>query len=170
MALTYSPTTGWAERTEGKFWVASQAITNTTSETDVYTTITPTGLDGSKPWMLMLTYSATLDTGQTPNVELWVANDRDAVLSSESPPVPVPAGSAYKYREILDDSILAVSPIVYVWQMDPELPVAEVVTVAAINTGLKLRCPAAPGYFIVINGDSTASAGVVTTVTIMQQR
>ena len=42
--------------------------------------------------------------------------------------------------------------------MDPELAVADVVTVSAIGTGLKVKIPNAPYYAFNLNGASTLAA------------
>ena len=50
----------------------------------------------------------------------------------------------------------------YSWIFDPELPVANVVTVAAIANGLKVRTPIAPYYAFNLDGGGTLNATTIT--------
>lgn len=165
MALTQSAwTVSSLGEGEKKTLVASCTVTATTAENDAYTLKTPTQLDPRKPWILGLVTSATPD-GQALPVDLWVGYSDSFALSGDGANV-VATGTGAKYKQIMDDVVLAVTPLMYVWQMDPDLAVADVVTVAAIATGLKIKVPVAPYYAFNLNGGSTLAAATATWVII----
>lgn len=164
MALTQS---AWTVSTLGegakKTLVASCTVTATTAENDAYTVKTPDALDPTKPWILGLKFAATPDGSALP-VDLYIGYDSSFAISGDAGTVSATGGA--KYKQIMDDVVLAVSPLMYVWQMDPNLAVADVVTVAAIATGLKIKVPVAPYYAFNLNGASTLAATTATWVII----
>ena len=152
MALTQG---SWSESTVNGYKVLKNQVTATTSENDAYTLKTPKSLDTSKPWYLSLTFSGTPDGSALP-VEIWTGfSDSFAISGNDS---SITATDGGKFKQIMDDVVLAVSGLQYFWLMDPELEVADVVTVAAIATGLKVRIPKAPYYAFNLNGASTLAA------------
>lgn len=165
MALTQS---AWTVSTLGegekKTLVATCTVQQTTSENDAYTLKTPDALNPKKPWILGLVTSATPD-GEALPVDLWVGYSNSFALSGNNTSVSA-SGTGAKYKQIMDDVVLAVSPLMYVWQMDPNLAVADVVTVAAIATGLKVKVPVAPYYAFNLNGNNTLNAATSTWVII----
>lgn len=165
MALTQS---AWTVSTLGegekKTLVATCTVLPTTSENDAYTLKTPDALNPKKPWILGLVCAATPDGSALP-VDLWVGYSSNFALSGDGASVAA-TGTGAKYKQIMDDVVLAVSPLMYVWQMDPNLAVADVVTVAAIATGLKVKVPVAPYYAFNLNGASTLAATTATWVII----
>lgn len=172
MALTYSPTTGWTVTTVGTgknaCMVATQTVTPATSDTDAYTLKTPAQLDPTRPWTLGLSFSETIDTGQVVVIDLWVGYNDSFALSGQGGSV-VATGLGANYKQIMDDAISAVGANMYVWQMDPNLAVADVVTLAAIAGGLKVKTPIAPYYAFNVDGASTFSAAAVCTWVIIQK-
>ena len=140
-------------------------VVSTTAENDAYTKKTPAGLDPTKPWMLFYKAAATPDGSALP-VDLWVGMGDDFALSGDGATVAATNGSNYK--SIMNDVVLAVDTIRYSWMIDPDLAVADVVTVAAIATGLKVKVPVAPYYAFNLNGASTLAA-TTHTFTIVQK-
>jgi hypothetical protein len=157
MALTQS---AWTAQVTGqsKFQLWKCTVAQTTAENDAYTLKTPKLLDPTKPWTLMVSGSTTLD-GQALPVDLWLGfSDSFAVSGNDS---TVAATDGVRYKQILDDALTAYGTTLMI-HFDPELPVADVVTIAAVNSGLKVRVPVAPYYAINLNGGSTLGAATVT--------
>lgn len=155
MALTQ---TAWVESSANSKYVATCSVTATIAENDAYTLKTPSGLDTSKPFVVSLTCAATPD-GQALPIDIWLLWDDDANLTGDGANVTTsPANKGGKFKQIFDNAVLAVSPLVYSFLIDPELPVADVVTVADIATGPKVRVPSAPYYAFNLNGGSPLAA------------
>ena len=148
MALTKSAWTG--KRVNGKL-VASCTVAVGATETDAYTLKTPDDLDTKKPFTVLVSYLATPD-GQATPLDIWLGYDTDFILSGQGANVVATHGAFYK--QIFDDTVLAVSPVVYAFVIDPTLPVADVVAVSAIATGPKVRVPSVPYYAFNVNGGS----------------
>lgn len=155
MALTQS---AWTESSVNGFYTASCTVAATTAENDAYTLKTPAGLDGTKPFTVYLTFSGTPDGDALP-VDIWLGYSDDFALSGDGATVAATDGGYYK--QIFDNCVGAVGKN-YSFVIDPELPVADVVTVAAIATGPKVRIPAAPYYAFNLNGASTLAAETAT--------
>ena len=155
MALTQG---AWTESFVNGLYVAKCTVVSTTAENDAYTLKTPAdGLDPSKQWTLHYTSSATPD-GQALPLDLWVGFSDKFVLSGDGGTVAATADTGSNYKQIYDDVVLAVTPIVYSFIMDPYQQVADVVTVAAIATGNKIKVPIAPYYAFNVDGGSTLAA------------
>ena len=152
MALTQG---AWTVNSVNGKTIMECTVVSTTAENDAYTLKTPKELDGSKPWMLFYAASGTPDGSALP-LDVWVGFKSDFALSGDGATVAATSGSNYK--QIMDDVVLAVSPAYYCWQIDPNLAVADVVTAAAIATGLKVKLPAAPYYAFNLDGASTLAA------------
>tara|TARA_R110000824_G_scaffold111891_9_gene260727 strand:- start:1017 stop:1502 length:486 start_codon:yes stop_codon:yes gene_type:complete len=146
MALTQS---AWSDTTvQGKL-VSTCTVAQTAAEKDAYTLKTPTSLNTDEAWTLSLTFSGTPDGTALP-VDLWMGYGDDFAISGDHTTVAATSGGEFK--TIMDDVVLAVGGLEYVWLMDPDLAVADVVTVAAIATGLKVKIPRAPYYAINLDG------------------
>jgi len=133
-------------------WKCNVAFT--TAENDAYTLKTPKELDTKKQWNLLILNAATPDGSALP-VDLWGGYAPNFALSGDS--TTVTATSGFKIKQILDDCVLAVTNA-YQITIDPQLPVADVVAVASIASGLKVRVPVLPFYAINLNGASTLNA------------
>jgi hypothetical protein len=154
MALTQ---TAWTEKSVNGRYVAECSVTATTAENDAYTKLTPKGLNVNKPWTLVYYASGTPD-GQALPLDLWINWDGITQISGDGSTVANTAGA--KFKQIFDDVVLAIddTPLAYTFLMDPFLNVADVVTVAAIATGPKVKTPIAPHYAFNCNGGSTLAA------------
>lgn len=158
MALTQSVWTPVSSKnTRSKSW--SCTVTATTAENDAYTLKTPSELDTNKPFTVGLVFAATPDAQALP-IDIWVGFDDTFVLSGDGANVVATKGA--KFKQILDDCVLAVTPLIYTFLIDPTLIVADVVTVAAIATGLKVKVPPAPYFAFNLNGGSTLAATTAT--------
>ena len=153
MALTQSD---WSEKFVNGVYTATCTVASTTAENDAYTKKTPSNLDPSKPWTLFYSAAATPD-GQALPLDLWIGHDPAFDLSGDGANV-VATDTGSNYKQLYDDVVLAVSPIAYGFQFDPLQQVADVVTVAAIATGNKVKIPVAPYYAFNLDGGSTLAA------------
>ena len=157
MSLTQS---AWTDHSANGKLILKCTVVQTTSEKDSYTLKTPANtIDGSRPWNLFLETSATPD-GEALPVDIWIGYDDDFVISGNSTAVVAVNGAMYK--QLLDDCVLAVTPLPYSFLIDPNLGVADVVTVAAIASGFKANVPAAPYYAFNLDGGSTLAAATIT--------
>ncbi len=154
MALTQG---AWATQVtnDNGVYITKCNVAFTVAENDAYTLKTPNLLDTSKAWTLLIVAAATPDAVALP-VDLWGGYGDSFALSGDG--ATVAATNGVKIKQVLDDCVLAVTPLVYQITLDPNLPVADVVTVAAINSGLKARIPVFPHYAINLNGGSTLNA------------
>tara|TARA_R100001244_G_C5171601_1_gene131722 strand:+ start:5464 stop:5958 length:495 start_codon:yes stop_codon:yes gene_type:complete len=164
MALTQS---AWAApSTVNGLSVSSCTVVSTTAETDAYTLKTPSFLDPKKQWSMSYSASATPDGSALP-LDIWFGYNDNFVLSGQGGSVIPTNSNGGKFKEIFNDVVLAVTTLKYVFNFDPDLAVADVVTVAAIATGPKVKIPVAPYYVFNLNGASTLAA-VTHTFTIIQ--
>lgn len=151
MALTQG---AWTTQVDGKsgLYVTKCNVAFTTAENDAYTLKTPKFLDTTKQWTLLIKFAATPDGTGLP-VDLWGGYSDSFALSGDG--ASVAATDGFQIGQVLDDAVLAVDPLVYQITFDPNLPVANVVTVSAIASGLKYRIPILPHYAINFDGAST---------------
>ena len=163
MALTQS---AWSETYVNGLYKASCTVASTTAENDAYTLKTPANLETDKPWTLFYSASATPD-GQALPLDLWIGYSDSFALSGDGANV-VATGTGSNYKSIMDDVVLAVSPIAYSFAFDPDQAVADVVTVAAIATGLKVKVPIAPYYAFNLDGGSTLAAATHTFIIVQK--
>lgn len=153
MALTQG---AWTRKPSGKnTMIVTCNVAFTTGENDAYTLRTPADLDPTKQWSLLFKATATPD-GQALPLDIWGGYSSSFALSGDG--ANVVATDGVKLKQVFDDVVLAVSPLIYQFTFDPYLPVADVVTVSAIATGLKVRIPVLPYYAFNLNGGSTLNA------------
>jgi len=152
MALTQG---AWTAKSVNGLYRATCNVAFTTAESDAYTLKTPAALDPTKPWTLIVAAAATADGVALP-LDIWVGHSDDFVLSGDSTAVVAADGGMFK--QICDDCVLAVTTVEYVFYMEPQLAVADVVTVAAIASGFKINIPVAPYYAFNLDGGSTLNA------------
>lgn len=157
MALTQS---AWAGASKGNHNVVSCSVAATTAENDAYTKWLDAkefGLDTSKPFTLFYYASATPDAQALP-LDIWLSWDGGTEISGDGASVVCAVGA--KFKQIFDDVVLAIddTPLVYAFEINPGLAVADVVTVAAIATGPKVNVPSAPFIAFNLNGGSTLAA------------
>jgi hypothetical protein len=149
MAVTRS---AWTEkRVKGRL-VANCTVAVGATETDASTLKTPKGLDGSKPWTVIISYLATPD-GQATPVDIWGGYGESFAVTGTGALTVV---EGVFLKNIIDDSVLAVvgTPLTYAIVIDPTLPVADAVAVSGIASGLKVRVPPMAYYAFNVNGGS----------------
>ena len=161
MALTQS---GWDEKyVNGKYKIECTVV-STTAETDAYTLKTPEGLDTSKPFTIFYSASGTPD-GQALPFDIWYGFTDDFVLSGQGASVVATDGAFWK--ELLDDCVTGVTTVKLGILIIPNSAVADIVTIAAVATGLQSGGCNAPYLALNLNGGSTLAA-VTHTFTIVQ--
>ena len=164
MALTQST---WSTATSNGYNKYECTVLQTSSENDAYTLKTPSALDGSRQWSMTMSASATADGAALP-LDMWAGYNDDFALSGND--TAVTAGTnGFEIKQICDDCVLAVSTLKYSWIFDPKLPVADVVTVAAIANGFKVRTPIAPYYAFNLDAGGTLNNAITVTWTIFQK-
>lgn len=155
MALTQGAWTRVESADDSKYFISTCNVAFTTAENDAYTLKTPKFLNPDKPWTLLVSAAATPDDSALP-LDVWGGYSDSFALSGDG--ANVVATDGVKIKQVFDDVVLAVDPLVYSFTFDPELPVADVVTVAAIGSGPKVRIPRFPYYAFNLNGGSTLNA------------
>ena len=161
MALTQG---AWSEKFVNGQYVIECDIIHTTAETDAYTLKTPKGLDTTKPFTIFYSALVAADAQALP-MDLWYGFSDDFVLSGQGASVIATDGAMWK--QILDDAVTGITTVKLGILIDPNLAVADVVTIAAVATGLKVRGAIAPYLVINIDGATTLNA-VTHTFTIVQ--
>ncbi len=159
MALTQSE---WTSKTVNHKAVHTCTVLPTTAETDAYTLKTPRELDTSKPFTVVLQFSGTPDASALP-VDLWIGYGEDFALSGQGASVIATNGANFK--QMFDNVVGAVANA-YAFLVDPELIVDDVVTLAAIASGPKIKAPAVPYFAFNLDGGSTLAAQTATWIII----
>ena len=160
MSLTQS---AWTESSVNGMLKATCTVAATTAENDAYTLKTPKALDPTKPWTLIVETSAASDGAALP-LDLWVGYSDSFALSGNS--TTVAATDGINYKQITDDiGYSAASSACFYF--DPNQAVADVVAIADIATGYKVKVPIAPYYAFNLDGSSTLAVHTAT-YTILQ--
>ena len=149
MALTQG---AWAPQNikNSKFQLWKCNVAFTTAENDAYTLATPSTLDPSKQWTLMVKPAATADGSALP-LEIYVGFDSSFAISGDG--VTVAATNGALFKTVVDDvSAATMRSIVF----DPNQQVADVTAIA--TGGMKVKVPIAPYYAFNLNGASTLNA------------
>lgn len=160
MALTQS---AWTVSSVNNRLKAVCTVAATTAENDAYTVKTPKELDPTRPWTLIASTSAATDAAAVP-VDIWCGTSDNFVISGNDGTVAATDG--FNYKQIVDDVGYGAASVA-AWYMDPFQAVADVVTIAAIATGYKVKIPICPYYAFNLDGGSTLLAHT-TTWTIIQ--
>jgi len=164
MALTQS---AWSEATSASgIYSAVCTVIATTAENDAYTLKTSTDLDPTKPWTLFYTASGAPDAQALP-LEIWAGYSSSFAITGDG--ATIGATDGCRASQVIDDVQAAIAPISYVFDIDPDLGIAPVVTVAAIATGLKIKVPVAEYYAFNLNGETTLSVHTSTFRIIQDQ-
>lgn len=138
------------------------------SETDAYTRKTPArSIDGTRPWVLSHSATATLDTTPALVLNVWIGYGDDFALSGTGANVVAVSGA--KYMTILDDVRLAVAPLDFAYLIDPNLGVADVVALSNKANGFKVNVPAAPYYAFQLDAGSAMGTGTTTWRIVQKQ-
>ena len=142
-------------------------VMNDNGESDIFTKRTPETLDPSKPFDIMFYASNTPDGSALP-VALWGGWSDDFALTGDT--TTVAATNGVYIKQVMDNAVTAISTLPFLLHFDPELPVADVVTVAAIASGFKVRVPKMPYYILHFDGGSTLTASITYTLYLIQKK
>ena len=100
-------------------------VVYTTAETDAMTN--PIKLEPDKPFTLFVSSAATPDEQALP-LKLWIGFSENFAVTGQGASVVATDGAFWK--QLSDDVVLAVTTTQHAFLVDPDLPVADVVTVA----------------------------------------
>jgi hypothetical protein len=144
-------------------YVASCTVLAAVANWNAYTVKTPLGLDVRKPWSLQVYYSGDISGSGTPALYLWYGYADDfAVANTDGMVAASTATSGAGKIKLLDNVATIISTLPLTIQMTPNVAmlssVADVVTVAAIATGPKVRIPVMPYYSIGVDGGGVLAA------------
>lgn len=148
----------------GTLYKAVSTIAVATANTDAATKPTPRGLDVRRPWSLTISCSVTPDAQALP-FEVWYGTADDFVMANGDGAGAMTATSGVFGKQLCDDIVLAVAALPYCFEFVPSnypQALADIVTVAAIATGFRVRVPIMPYYAFNFNGGSTLAAETAT--------
>lgn len=157
----------WTTRTvNDKFFIATcQCTTDATNEI-LFTNKTPRELDGSEPWTLIIEASAAQDGAAAP-VALHIGYDNDFALAGTTARATITSGAMF--GNITDDLGYAAAAKM-AFQITPASSgLANIVTIAAVATGMRFNAPVAPYYaFELYAADAATLLAHTLTFTIIQ--
>ena len=140
---------------DGSMQVWKSHIVFTTSENDAYTPPIPKTIDTTKRFEMMLVFAATPDNAALP-LDIWAGYGDSFAVAGDG--ASNAATNGFKLKQLCDDVVLAVTPLVYHFTLDPDLPVADVIAVANILNGFKVRIPKGLRIAFNLNGAGTLNA------------
>jgi hypothetical protein len=149
-----------------KFFLATCQVTTDANNEILFTKKTPRELDGSKPWLLIIEASAAQDGAAAP-VALHVGYGDDFALAGTTARAIITNGAMY--GNITDDLGYAAAAKM-AFQITPSSSgLANIVTIAAVATGMRFNAPVAPYYaFELYAADAATLLAHTLTFTIIQ--
>lgn len=90
MALTSG---AWTEKTVNKRYVASCTVSGSTSENDLYTLKTPSGLNPTKPWTLIMNVTEDLTAAGTSALDIYGGHSDNFAISGNDTTVAATDGA-----------------------------------------------------------------------------
>ena len=127
----------------GRMITTCDVTTDATNEI-LFTKKTPKELDGNKPWTLIISADAAQDGAAAP-VALHVGYADNFALAGTTARATVTSGA--RYGNITDDLGYAAAVPGMAFQMTPSSSgLANIVTIAAVATGMRFNVPVAPYY------------------------
>jgi hypothetical protein len=147
------------------YTIYTSTITVDTANVVAWTKKTPQEFDTSKPAILTVTLDTALDSQATP-LALYYGYTKDAALSGTA--AVTETNAAYGVQ-LLDDGGYATPTVTRAIQLDPNLAVANVVTLAAVATGLKVKTVPAPYFLFNFTAGSGTLLGAVITLKLIQK-
>ncbi len=160
----------WTDKSVRDFYIATCEVTTDAINEILFTNKTPVGLDGSKPWTLIIAADAAQDGVAAP-VALHVGTADDFALAGTTARATVTSGSMY--GNVIDDLGYAGAVAGISILMDPNLVQAVNVTLSghAAAGGLMFKPPPAPYYaFELYAADSATLLAHTLTYTIIQKK
>ncbi len=157
--------TDWKVKSVGKTIVATCSVTTDANNLCNFTKRTPKEIDCSKKYTLVVSASAAQDGAAAPIALYFATGDKLALAGTTGRPTVT---DGFEYRNITDDlgysgAVTGVSFII-----DPDLPVADVVAIASVATGMKMRAPASSAHAYSMNAASGTLLAHTLTFTIVQ--
>ena len=140
--------------------INGQMITSCTAYTDAanevnYTLKTPKQLDTRKPWTLIVSASAAQDGAPAP-LMIWGGYAEDFAISGTT--ARCTATSGVQIGELTDDLGFAAAVAGIAFNMTPgSSGLADVVTIAAVATGMRFNVPVFPYYAFELMADDAAT-------------
>ena len=159
MSLTQG---AWTVKTVNNRLVMECDVTATTSENDIYTLKTPTELDGSRPWILMVNTAEADISDNTDPVDIWAGFADNFAITGDGASVAATNGAEVA-SAVMDD----VSDEVLVTTVNPNRTAAKVQSVT--DTAGEVNAGVAPYYAINVDSGSTVKAAT-THFVIIQDR
>ena len=157
----------WSDKeVNGRFIATCQCTTDATNEI-LFTKKTPKGLDPTKPWTLIVAASAAQDGAAAPLI-VHVGYAEDFALAGTTARATVTSGAVY--GELTDDlGYAAAVPGMAFYMVPLESTIANVVTIAAVATGMRFNVPVASYYAFELHADDNVTLLAHTlTFTIIQ--
>lgn len=164
--MATSTATAWTVKSVGDQTVASSTCTTAATNLCNFTLRTPNEIDCTKKYTLVVAASAAQDGAAAP-IAIYFSTAEDALVLAGTTGRPTVTGGA-EYGNIIDDLGYSGAVLGESFIIDPELPVADVVTIAAVATGLKVRVPAAANHCYSMNAASGTLLAATLTFTILQ--
>ena len=158
----------WVEKRVGysgnSLYVASCTVLAAVANWNAYTYKLPRGLNPKLPWTLQVYYSGDISGSGTPKLWLWYgyADDFEVANTDGMTAVSSATSGAGKIA-LLDNVATILVGLPLSVQITPSSyntggAVADVVTVAALATGPKVRVPIMPYYSVGLDGGAVLAA------------
>ncbi len=159
----------WDDHSTQDFFISQCEVTTDAVNEILFTKKTPNGLDGSKPWTLIIAADAAQDGAAAP-VALHVGYDDDFALAGTIARATVTSGAMY--GNITDDLGYAAAVPGVAFQMMPSSSgLANIVAIASVATGMRFNVPIAPYYaFELYAADNATLLAHTLTYTIIQKK
>lgn len=156
----------WTTKTVNGHFVAECDVTTDANNEVLFTKKTPKELDPTKPWTLVIEASAAQDGAAAP-VALHIGFGDDFALAGTTARCTDTSGCVY--GNITDDLGYAAAAKM-AFQMTPSSSgLANIVTIAAVATGMRFNVPIAPYYaFELYAADAATLLAHTLTFTIIQ--
>lgn len=157
----------WTVKSVEGHIVATCICTTDANNEILFTNKTPDELDTSKPWTLIIKASAAQDGAAAP-VALHIGYSSSFALAGTTARATVTDGAMF--GNITDDLGYAAAVPGMAFQMTPaSTGLANIVTIAAVATGMRFNVPVVPYYaFELYAGDSATLLAHTLTFTIIQ--
>jgi len=166
--MAVNTVSSWTEKRVGyggsSLYVATSTVLASVANWNAYTAKFPIGLDVRRPFAIQVYYSGDISGSGTPALYLWYGYDNDfAVANTDGMTAASTATSGAGKLKLLDNVATIVSTLPLTIQVTPSHwnsggSVADVVTVAAIATGPKVRVPCMPYYSVGVDGGNILAA------------
>ena len=159
----------WTESTIQGCYYATCAVTTDANNEVLWTNKTPNGLDPKKPWTLVVSASAAQDGAAAP-LMVWGGYADNFALAGTTARATATSGA--QLGELTDDLGYAAAVPGMAFNMMPgSSGLANIVTIAAVATGMRFNVPIMPYYAFELMADDSATLLAHTlTYRIIQKR